>query len=122
MTIETKGPYSPVGPDFKRLTLADAPPDAGENEARVKQFLADGHFVAVYINQDLGHPDLGLRKYWAGGNGFTVPTPEQMPRCLPDTPTTINWRYWLEGVILPEAPAVKDSTLDRMEAEATPEQ
>lgn len=97
--------YDAVGPEFKRLTLAEADADE-EVLAKLQDFLKAGHFIGVYENQDLGHPELGHKKFWAGGNGFTVPSPDRFPKCLPDTQTEINWRYWLQGVVLPEAAAV----------------
>jgi len=49
---------------------------------------------AAYQNVDLGHPELGHLQFLAIGPDVTF---HAAPRRMPDTPTTINWRYWFCG-------------------------
>jgi hypothetical protein len=50
----------------------------------------------AYQNHDLGHPGLGHLKFLRCGEGCTFGEP---PRRLPDTPSEINWRYFLVGKV-----------------------
>lgn len=52
--------------------------------------------VAVYRNQDLGHPESGHLKFLRIGPQWTFQEP---PKKLPDTPDQINWRYLLIGTV-----------------------
>ena len=51
----------------------------------------------AYQNVDMGSLDLGHLKFLAVGPGCTFKTPPK-PR-MPDTPTDINWRYYLAGIV-----------------------
>lgn len=64
--------------------------------AGLNQWLEDGKGLAVYENHDLGHPELGHRRFFS----FGAPDAqflEEPPSRLPDFPTEINWRYVLVG-------------------------
>lgn len=80
-----------------------------------------GDGLAVYINQDLGHPELGEWRVVSyggpeslletrtgtydvsnGAQGHREPFAhgeDQLPLTLPDTPTLINWRYQLYAIV-----------------------
>jgi hypothetical protein len=60
----------------------------------INQWLGDGKGVAVYENQDLGHPECGHRQYLTTTT-FKDGVP---PTTLPDFADRINWRYQLVGV------------------------
>lgn len=78
-----------------------------------------GDGVAVYVNSDLGHPDIGQWQVVSYGNSEaqletryeearTLPLPQTttsfvhgndiVPKTLPDIGGRINWRYSLEAV------------------------
>lgn len=63
----------------------------------VNQWLEDGKGVAVYENADLGHPELGHRKYVTFGTPRAQIRDESPPERLPDIGDQINWRYRLVG-------------------------
>jgi len=74
-----------------------------EHYEQVNTWLARGDGVAIYENEDLGHPQLGHVKAVSYGSiaawlGIVAP-----PRILPDTPTELNWRYCLIGTYKGEA-------------------
>lgn len=74
---------------------------AAEVAEQVNRWLARGDGVAVYVNQDLGHPELGDWRPVSFGSVHAlleVPTADELPQRLPDTPKLINWRYQLEAV------------------------
>jgi hypothetical protein len=52
----------------------------------------------VYQNSELGHPELGHRKYVSYGSAYAQLEVEVPPRTLPDIGGDINWRYQLIGV------------------------
>ena len=57
--------------------------------------------VAVYVNQDFGHPAFGYAKFVSYGSSeaqLEVERAEDLPTTLPDIGGDINWRYTLEGV------------------------
>jgi len=45
---------------------------------------------AAYENQDFGHADMGRLKFLVIGPDQTF---KEAPKTLPDTQSTINWRY-----------------------------
>lgn len=65
----------------------------------VNQWLSDGRGVAVFENRDMGHPELGYRKYLSRAS-----FKGEVPNILPDFGDSINWRYVLVGVY--EGPAI----------------
>lgn len=65
-----------------------------------------GDGVAIYENMELGHPNLGHRKYVSYGSSAAQLEPEHLvdklpPQRLPDIGGIINWRYQLIGVVPP---------------------
>lgn len=73
---------------------------------KINRWLARGDGVAVYENVDLGHPFLGHKQFLSFGSDaaiLEVEREEDLPDRLPDTPTTINWRYYLQGTYRGEA-------------------
>lgn len=92
-----------------------------------KRAHARGDGVAIYVNNDLGHPDLGQWQVvsYGGGEaqlesrGVAPSLPigrkrflhgdDMLPTTLPDIGGRINWRYTLEAVV--PAPRVKDGRL-----------
>lgn len=71
--------------------------DTPEVRARFNNWLERGDGVAVYRNVDLGHPDLGHRKFVSYGSFAAQLEAEVAPERLPDIGGEINWRYTLEG-------------------------
>ncbi len=61
----------------------------------VNRWLARGDGIAIYRNEDLGHPDLGATVLVSYGQGSALSDPP--PVTLPDFPDQINWRYRLQG-------------------------
>lgn len=64
--------------------------------AGLNKWLREGKGLAVYENHDLGHPELGRRRFFSFGTPDAQFTDEPPVR-LPDFPTEINWRYVLVG-------------------------
>lgn len=65
-------------------------------EGQMAEWLGRGAGIAVYCNEDLGHPQLGHYRYFSFGDDqaqFHGEPPVQ----LPDFPSEINWRYQLAG-------------------------
>lgn len=71
---------------------------------QVNRWLDRGDGIAMYENHDLGHPDVGHRKFTSYGSPqaqLEVPVP---PDILPDgIGGTINWRYQLVSTYKGEA-------------------
>ena len=70
---------------------------------KINAWISRGDHVAVYENQDLGHPLLGDIKFASYGSHaaqLEVETAEELPARLPDgiPKGAINWRYLLKGV------------------------
>ncbi len=63
---------------------------------------------AVYQNQDLGSPSLGALQFLAIGPNCTYQEP---PKRLPDTPRSINWRYWFVGWVDLHTGEIEEETL-----------
>lgn len=76
------------------------------------RILNRGASIAVYENHDLGHPEMGLRKYAGYGLPAETLPGEEPPERLPDTARDINWRYTLIGVCtagpVPEPPPITE--------------
>lgn len=61
-------------------------------------WLGRGDGIAMYENQDLGHPDLGDKRYVSYGSPAAQLETSTPPTQLPDgIGGTINWRYVLIG-------------------------
>lgn len=61
---------------------------------------ARGDSVLVYENVDLSHPGMGdLMWVTYGSDACMLPASQfpEPPERMPDTPTSINWRYYLKG-------------------------
>lgn len=68
-----------------------------EATTRMNEWLARGDGIAVYENQDLGHPEIGDKRFVSYGSEAAQLETEEPPKQLPDTTTSINWRYCLIG-------------------------
>ena len=71
--------------------------------AKINMWLDRGDKVVVYVNQDLGHPDLGntfIASYGSPDAQFEVESAEDLPYRFPDSlaPSGIGWRYIIAGV------------------------
>lgn len=64
---------------------------------QVNRWLARGDGVAVYQNQDLGHPDLGQLQLASYGSPAAQLETGEPPQVLPDMAGRVNWRYQLTG-------------------------
>lgn len=64
----------------------------------VQRWFDRGDGVAVYENHDLGHPELGHRKFLSYGSADAQLETDEPPERLPDIGGAINWRYQLVGV------------------------
>jgi hypothetical protein len=62
---------------------------------QVNRWLRRGDGVAIYENQELGHPELGWPRLVSYGSSAAMLETDEPPQRLPDTPTLINWRYRL---------------------------
>ena len=60
-------------------------------------WLQRGDGIAVYENQDLGHPELGEKKFMSFGSEAAQLKTDTPPKQLPDIGNQINWRYQLAG-------------------------
>jgi len=75
---------------MKRLGTEKPSPEA------LQQMRERGGTWAVYQNVTLDSAGLGHLKFLKVGVGCTF---ETAPERLPDTPSEINWRYWLAGIV-----------------------
>lgn len=64
---------------------------------QMNDWLARGDGIAVYTNEDLGHPDLGDKRFVSYGSQAAQLETDTPPEQLPDTTMSINWRYRLTG-------------------------
>jgi len=69
-----------------------------ETFAIINRWLARNDGVAVYENQDLGHPDIGRRQFVSYGSKAAQIETDEPPQRMPDIGGAINWRYQLVGV------------------------
>lgn len=64
---------------------------------------ARGDGIAIYVNQDLGHPDLGewqVCSYGGNESQIVLPATDVYPPVqMPDIGGRINWRYCLRAVV-----------------------
>jgi hypothetical protein len=68
-----------------------------ENYPVVNMWLERGDGIAVFQNEDLGHRQLGHRKYVSFGSSHAQLTSPEPPPTLPDIGGAVNWRYQLVG-------------------------
>lgn len=78
--------------------LAPDASDAGATIAILNRWLDRGDGIAIYENQDLGHPELGHVQFLSYGSPAAQLETEEPPVRLPDIGGAINWRYQLVGV------------------------
>ena len=64
-------------------------------EMKILRWLERGDGVAVYENQDFGHPDLGHLQFVSYGSPAAQLETDVPPQRLPDIGNAINWRYQL---------------------------
>lgn len=76
-----------------RMYQEDAP---GVIES-LNRWLARGDGVAVYVNKDLGHPELGMPRLVSYGSKQSLLETDEPAERLADMPGQINWRYQLEA-------------------------
>lgn len=81
----------------------DGTPDAmawlEQTLAQMNRWLDRGDGIAVYTNQDMGHPDLGDKRFVSYGSPDAQLDTDEPPTTLPDgLGGTVNWRYGLTGV------------------------
>lgn len=69
----------------------------------INGWLARGDGVAIYENQDLGHPELGAKQFLSFGSPSAQLEVDEPPQRLPDIGNKINWRYSLIGTYKGEA-------------------
>ena len=72
--------------------------EADDITGQVNRWLERGDGVAVYENQDLGHPEVGWPRLASYGGPEAMLVTDEPPQRLPDTPKHINWRYQLVAV------------------------
>lgn len=65
--------------------------------AQMNKWLERGDGVAVYENHDLGHPEVGTKKFISYGSSVAQLETDTPPNTLPDIGSQINWRYALIG-------------------------
>lgn len=82
----------------------DGADDSAEASAWLSQtvrqmngWLQRGDGIAVYENQDLGHPEVGDKRFVSFGSEAAQLETDTPPQQLPDTTKSINWRYVLIG-------------------------
>lgn len=79
----------------------DDSPDAyrwlWETVHKMNEWLKRGDGIAVYENQDLGHHELGDKRFVSYGSTAAQLETDTPPKQLPDTTKSINWRYQLIG-------------------------
>lgn len=78
------------------ITISEAL-DMVPEESRhiVERWLGRGDGIAVYENQELGHPELGHKQFVSYGSSAAQLETDEPPTILPDIGGRINWRYCL---------------------------
>lgn len=64
---------------------------------KMNVWLLRGDGIAVYENQDLGHPEIGDKQFASYGSPAAQLEVETPPERMPDIGGRINWRYTLFG-------------------------
>lgn len=83
--------------------LAEEDLNTTEVHATMNKWLARGDGVAVYRNEDLGHPDIGHHQFVSYGSAQAQLETDIPPHQMPDIGNKINWRYQLLGTYRGEA-------------------
>lgn len=78
--------------EFLALVTKELEPSSVEI---LNRWLERGDGVAVYENQDLGHPQLGAKQFVSFGSPDAQLEVDEPPERLPDIGNKINWRYCL---------------------------
>jgi hypothetical protein len=68
-----------------------------ETTRKMNEWLNRGDGIAVYQNQDLGHPEIGDKQFVSFGSDAAQLEVSEPPVQLPDIGGRINWRYVLIG-------------------------
>ena len=63
--------------------------------AKANRWLERGDGIAVYRNEDLGHPEVGTIQFVSYGSEAAQLEVDEPPQTLPDIGGRINWRYRL---------------------------
>jgi hypothetical protein len=68
--------------------------------AQIDRWLARGDGAAIYRNNDLGHPEIGMPRIVSYGSPAAQLEVAEPPARLPDglPAGAINWRFGLEAV------------------------
>jgi hypothetical protein len=74
----------------------------------VGRWLARGDGIAVYRNEDLGHPEIGHLQFLSFGSHEAQLETDTPPERLPDIGSRINWRYRLAGTYRRKVQRVQD--------------
>ena len=85
-------------PDFYPLRqfIGEFPTEQRQDILRlINTWLVRGDGVAIYTNQELGHPDLGHVQCVSYGSDAAQLPGDTPPTTLPDIGGRINWRYQL---------------------------
>lgn len=70
-----------------------------ETTAQMNRWIQRGDGIAVYENQDMGHPELGDKRFVSYGSAAAQLETDTPPGTLPDgIGGTVNWRYQLKGM------------------------
>ena len=78
--------------------VIDAVLELGDTELdKLNRWLERGDGVAVYMNIELGHPQLGHKQFVSFGSPDAQLEMDEPPERLPDIGNHINWRYYLQG-------------------------
>lgn len=75
----------------------------------VTRWLDRGDGAAIYINEDLGHPDVGDMRIISFGSDESQLPGDTPPQMCPDIGNTIGWRYQLRGMCRPKSPSAARS-------------
>lgn len=86
--------------EFEELLVSLDADNIEEVRQSLQRWFAEGKGVAVYENHDLGHWNLGHKRFFSYGTP-TATFPDDPPERLPDFPTEINWRYMLAYMYSP---------------------
>lgn len=81
---------------------------AREATPKVNVWLARGDGIAVYVDHDLSHPQMGTTKMYSYGSPAAQLETDDPPVRLPDIGGAINWRYQLEGTYRGDVLTVPD--------------
>lgn len=75
--------------------------DLAQAVENINSWITRGDKVLIYENHDLGHRELGAKKFASYGSPAALIEASQFPEPpsrLPDTTRDINWRYMLIAI------------------------